>query len=151
MIVSNSSCLIILEKLGKQDLLEKMFRWIVIPRAVSEEVFGGKELPPWIEIKEIQHTLSQVFFEKTLGKGESEAIALALELRADLLIVDDLAARRTAEKTGLRITGVIGVLLEGKKRELINSVRDVMNEMRMHDFRISEETYKNALVLAGEE
>ena len=46
MIVSNSSCLIILERLGKQDLLEKMFQRIVIPRAVSEEVFGGKELPP---------------------------------------------------------------------------------------------------------
>ena len=151
MIVSNSSCLIILEKLGKQDLLEKIFRRIVIPKAVNAEVFGSKESPPWIEIKEVQHTPSREFFEKTLGEGESEAIALALELRADLLIVDDLAARRTAEKTGLKITGVIGVLLEGKKRELIRSVRDVMNEMRMHDVRISEETYKNALVLAGEE
>jgi predicted nucleic acid-binding protein len=76
---------------------------------------------------------------------------LALELRADLLIVDDLAARRTAEKAGLRITGVIGVLLDGKRRGLINSVRDAMNEMRKNDFRISEETYKDALAMAGEE
>jgi len=151
MIVSNSSCLIILERLGKQYLLEKMFHRIVIPRAVSEEVFGGKELPAWVEMREIQHSLPRGFFEKTLGKGESEAIALALELRADLLIVDDFAARRTAEKAGLRIAGVISVLLEGKRRGLISCVRDAMNEMRKNDFRISEETYKDALVMAGEE
>jgi uncharacterized protein len=151
MIVTNSSCLIILQRLGKQDLLEEMFHRIVIPRAVSDEVFGGKDLPPWIEMREIQHPLSLGFFEKSLGKGESEAITLALELKADLLIVDDLAARLIAEKAGIKITGVIGVLLIGKKRGLIKSVKDAMDEMIKKDFRISEETYKSALVLAREE
>ena len=150
MIVSNSSCLIILDKLGKLEVLKKLYTKITIPKAVKNEVFKSKTIPEWIEVIDIKQPIAPRILEKTLGGGESEAIALSLEVNADLLIVDDFAARKLAQELGIIITGVIGILLEAKKRKLIPEVKSFLDKMRKYDFRISKGVYEESLKLAKE-
>ncbi|MBI5192401.1 MAG: DUF3368 domain-containing protein [Nitrospirae bacterium] len=150
MIVSNSSCLIILDKLGKLALLEKLYTTISIPLAVMNEVFKNKSVPNWIKVVEIKQPIAPRILEKNLGIGESEAIGLSLELYADLLILDDLAARKVAGELGINITGVIGILLEAKEKGLIQNLKEYLDKMLKHDFRISKATYDLAIELAKE-
>lgn len=150
MIVSNSSCLIVLGKLRKLDLLQKMYGRITIPGAVKREVFKSKPAPKWIEVVEITQPIAHRILVKDLGDGESETIILGLELNADLLIVDDLAARRLSQSLGLKRTGTIGILLEAKRHGLIQEIRPILDEMLRRDFRVSRAVYDNALELAHE-
>jgi predicted nucleic acid-binding protein len=150
MIVSNSSCLIILDKLGKLEILERLYTTITIPKAVKDEVFKGKTAPDLIEVVEIRQPIASRILEKTLGDGESEAIGLSLELNADLLIIDDLAARKVAKELGIKITGVIGILLEAKKMGFIQDIKDLLDEMIKHDFRISKTVCDETLKIAKE-
>ena len=150
MIVSNSSCLIILIRLEKLDLLQKMYGKITIPGSVKKEVFKRKKVPDWIDVVEITQPVAYEILEKTLGQGESEALTLCLEAKADLLIVDDLAARKTAQRLGIKVAGVIGILLEAKRLGLIPHIKDLLDQMMSLDFRISKAVYDDALELANE-
>ncbi|HAS17965.1 MAG TPA: DUF3368 domain-containing protein [Nitrospiraceae bacterium] len=150
MIVSNSSCLIVLDKLGKLELLERLYTKITIPKAVKDEVFKGKSIPGWIGVVNIKQPIAPRILERNLGYGESEAISLSLELNTDLLIVDDLAARKVAVELGINITGVIGILLEAKKKGLVQNLKYYLDKMQKHDFRISKAAYDLALELAKE-
>ena len=67
--------------------------------------------------------LPRVVMRRTLADGEREAIALAIELRADLIILDDLPARRVAKEAGLNVIGAVGVLLGAKRVGLIDRLR----------------------------
>lgn len=150
MIVSNSSCLIVLEKLGELDILQRLYGKIVIPPAVVDEVFRSTHKPDWMVVVKVKQPLASMILEKSIGDGESEAIALSLELKAELLIIDDLAARKLATELNLKYTGVVGVLLLAKGRGLISEVRTYLDQMLKHDFRISRTVYDDALELAGE-
>jgi uncharacterized protein len=150
MIVSNSSCLIILLRLERLDLLRKMYGKITIPGSVKKEVFKRKKAPDWIDVVEISQPVAYEILEKTLGQGESEAITLCLEAKADLLILDDLAARKTAQRLGIKVAGVIGILLEAKRVGLVSHIKDLLDHMMSLDFRISKAVYDDALELANE-
>lgn len=151
MIISNSSCLIILDKLGSLNFLQKLYSKNTIPKAVKEEVFKSKPVPDWIDVVEITQPAAYRILEKNLGHGESEAITLSIELNADLFIVDDSAARKMAQKMGIKITGVIGVLLEAKKAGFIKELKPLLEFMIGEGFRVSKLVYEEALKLAGEE
>lgn len=150
MIVSNSSCLIILMRLEKLELLQNMYGRITIPGSVKNEVFKRKKVPDWIDVAKITQPVAYEILEKTLGKGESEAITLCLEAKADLLIVDDLAARKTAQRLGIKVAGVIGILLEAKRLGLLPHIKSLLDQMMSLDFRISKTVYDDALELANE-
>ncbi|MEW6620080.1 MAG: DUF3368 domain-containing protein [bacterium] len=149
-VISNSSCLIILKRIGKIELLSDLYTRIIIPPAVEHEVFEFESKPKWIETVEIKQSLVTKILEKTLGKGESEAINLCLELNAHLLIIDDLAARRTAYGLGIKFTGVMGILLEAKRVGLIEEIKGFLDEMRKYDFRVSKTIYDSVLKIAKE-
>ncbi|MEW6367813.1 MAG: DUF3368 domain-containing protein [Acidobacteriota bacterium] len=89
--------------------------------------------------------------ERDLDLGESESIALAVDLTADLVPLDEKEARREAERLGLNVMGVVGVLLEAKARGLVSAVRPLLDSLR-HDagFWLSDAVYQSALGLAGE-
>ncbi|MBI3058186.1 MAG: hypothetical protein HYY81_02585 [Deltaproteobacteria bacterium] len=95
-VVSNSSPLISFEQLGKADLLAKLFDKVLIPPAVRQETYEVLPLPQWAEERSLSQPLAALTLRWRLGNGEREAIALALELQADFLLMDELAGRRVA-------------------------------------------------------
>ncbi len=87
-----------------------------------------------------------------MGKGEAEAIALALGLKADLLILDDLLARQVAEVLGLNVVGTVGVLLEARQKGVLGEVKRCLDDLiDLAGFRVSSELYLRVLQEAGEE
>ncbi len=159
MIVSNTSPLIYLAKLGKLELLKRLFNKIIIPWAVYEEVvLRGKERGfidatiienainnDWIEVKKI--IAEDINLSSELDAGESEAIQLAKELNASLLLIDDAPARTLAESFGLSVKGTLYVLTKSYKKELINKseIKNLLSRLISLGFRISPEIYGRIL------
>lgn len=85
-----------------------------------------------------------------MGAGESEAIALALEIKADLVLLDDRAARRLAVVLGVPLIGTLGLLLRAKRAGLIPSVRARMDALRALPFHIAPKLYEEVSKAAGE-
>lgn len=83
------------------------------------------------------------------GNGESEAMALAIELN-ELLVLDDKKARRIAHQIGIEIIGTVGVLLRAKTKGIISTIKPILDELNAVDFRISPALYQQALRLAQE-
>ena len=112
-IVSNTSPIVALDHLGELDLLRKIFdSATLIPPAVSREL-AGRRAPEWFEVRELRQPLSARALEAFLGAGESETLALALEVGADVVLLDDKAARRMAYQLRLTVVGTLGVLPPG--------------------------------------
>ena len=109
----------------------------------------------WIETKSVTDSktnrLLAVSFQNNLDEGESEAILLALELSADLILMDERLGRSVAKQVGLKVTGVIGILLEAKEKKLIDEVRPILNSLRTEaGFRIAKSLYEQTLRIAQE-
>lgn len=90
------------------------------------------------------------FRKAGLDRGESEAIALALEIRAGLLLVDELAARKLARQHGLAITGVVGVLIDAKDAGLVVAIKPLLAKLVAAGFYCGPRLIAQALELAGE-
>lgn len=88
---------------------------------------------------------------QTLDIGEAEGIALALELEADLLLIDERLGRMTAKYFDLEILGLLGILVQAKQEGLINEIRPLLDQLRFEiGFRISKQLYREVLRLAQE-
>ncbi len=94
-ILSDTSCLIILNKIGELELVHRVFGKIVITDDVANEY--GLQLPEWISIRNPQNKKYKQILEASVDKGEASAIALAVESSDCLLIIDDLKGRNLAE------------------------------------------------------
>ncbi|MGI8669123.1 MAG: DUF3368 domain-containing protein [Aridibacter sp.] len=147
-IVSDTSCLIILDNIGELDLLNKVFGQILITQDIADEY--GSTLPKWISIQNPVNKQYQQLLEAKVDKGEASAIALAFELQNCLLILDDLKARNLADELGIEITGTFGVILEAKLSGTIKSVKPILNKIKQTDFRLSQELEERVLIKAGE-
>ena len=160
MVISNSSPLIHLSIIGRLNLLEKKFSEIMIPPAVWREVVidgfgkpGAKkvEQAKWIKVQDVNDRNLVISLGRYLDAGESEAIALALEIGASLVLLDERDARDTADAFGLNILGVIGILVWARKKQLIPTLKDELAHLQeIAKFRFSEELYRKALVEVGE-
>lgn len=142
-IISDTSCLILLDNIGEIDILKRLFGTIITTSEVAKEF--GKPLPPWIEIKQPKNTNNQFIIKESVDEGEASAIALAMELDDCLLIIDDLKARKYAHQIGLTIIGTIGVIVEAKLAGIIVSVKPILAKIKATNFRITE--HLEALIL----
>jgi predicted nucleic acid-binding protein len=142
-VVADSSCLISLSRIGKLKVLHELFAEIIIPEAVYYEVvvrgkgrIGAEEVKKarWIKKQKVQNALAVVAFKVNLGAGESEAIALASESKADFLILDDFKARQTAEELSLQVIGTVAVLHKAKEKGIIDNLQSVLQDLRNGGF-----------------
>ncbi|NQU81483.1 MAG: DUF3368 domain-containing protein [Bacteroidetes bacterium] len=147
-IVSDTSCLILLDKLGRLDLLRKLFGNITITQVVANEF--GKSIPKFIKIENPIDKNYQKILESFLDSGESSALALALEKENCLLILDDIKGRREARQLKIHFTGTLGVLVIAKEKGLIKSLTNILEDIKKTNFRISEDLIKEAKRKSGE-
>ena len=145
--VSNSSCLIALERIGRLDLLSKSFTSIMIPPAVENE-FGGKK--EWLIVRPVQNSALVKSLKTQVDDGEAEAIALAMEISGVSIILDDKKARRIAAQLGLKVIGTVGLLLRAKKKGVVAEIKPILNDLQEVNFRVDDILFK-ALRLAKEE
>jgi len=146
--VSNTSCLIALEAIGRLDLLQRLYQEVLIPPAVAGE--WGTPAPQWLKVQAIRDQHLAQALRLQLGAGEAEAITLAVEVRASRLMLDDHRARRIATNLQVPITGTVGIALRAKQQGFLPLVRPVFDELRTAGFWLSEGLCQRALQLAGE-
>ena len=141
-IVSDTSCLILLDKIRRLDLLKALFGKIIVTQLVADEF--GKKLPDFIQIENPQNLTYQKILESFVDIGEASALALAIEKKECLLIIDDNKGRREAKQLDLTFTGTIGILIIAKKKGLIKSLSEILEKIKKTDFRISESIINDA-------
>jgi uncharacterized protein len=159
-VVSNSSPLIALSIVNSLELLHALYSTIYIPEAVFHEVvIRGAGRPgatavantPWIvqQAPANQQGVAQLL-SSGLDQGESEAIVLATELSAGLLILDESRARVVARQRGLPVTGTLGVLIAAKNGGMIAVVKPLLDQLSAEGFYIGHHIIAYCLKLAGE-
>jgi predicted nucleic acid-binding protein len=159
-IVSDASALINLARIGKLDLLHQLYDELLVPEAVWQEVVvegaghpGADEVKTasWIKMRAVTNGQLVQVLRQDLDAGEAEAIALALEVGAELLLMDEHLGRETARHLGLRYIGLIGILIEAKHKGLIQAVKPYLDALRdIAGFRISDALYRRVLQDEGE-
>jgi predicted nucleic acid-binding protein len=150
-VVSNSSPLIALARIRRLDLLPAIFESVLIPPAVAREIAPSiLVLPTWLQIQAPNVLPPASLLRRRLGDGEWEALALAIEIKADWIILDDLPARRSAEATGLNVIGTLGTLLTAKRTGLLKSIRPELDALLRTSFFLNPKLYDELLRAAGE-
>ena len=147
-IISDTSCFIILTNIGELDLLHKVYDHVATTIDIAVEF--GELLPEWVEIMPVADKYKQQLLEMQIDKGESSAIALALETPGSTLILDDYKARNIAAQLGIIYTGTIGVIIKAKLKGIIPAVKPLLEKIKQTDFRLSPEIEIQALKEADE-
>lgn len=163
-VVSDTSVLVHLARIDRFDLLERLYSEIIVPKAVWRETVveakgrpGGPEMQTarasgWVEVVQVDADTDAVrLLRQALDAGEAEALALADQIEADLVLLDESAARQRAKRFGLRKTGTIGVLLRAKRKGMIDRLRPELNSLRATSFWIDEALYRRVLAAVNEE
>ena len=150
--------MIILNKIGKLDILREMYGSVIVPQAVYKEVSAKSDSAcrciigmDWIHIQNILSIENKKMYKARLHDGEVEVMILAQEIGGDVLtVIDDNAARKTARYLGIKVTGTLGVLMKAKSLGYIESVRDSIASMRQAGFYIGTELERLVLHKVGE-
>lgn len=159
-IVSDTSPISNLFRIGMLHLLPDLYGTVVIPKTVWQERLVLEKLghdiselthATWLDIRSPSTSSLSLLLNDDLDPGETEAIALAREIGADLLIMDEKTGRAIAQREGLSIIGTLGILLEAKKQKHLDLVAPVMLDLQATArFRISPALFQEVLRLAGE-
>lgn len=159
-VVSNASPLINLARIGQLALLPRLFGRLLLPQAVWQEVVedgrgqpGAEEIrrAVWIERAAVSNQPLIHSLRQDLDAGEAEAIALAIEIQADWLLMDERLGRETAQYFGLRYVGLVGILSAAKQRGDLKALRPLLDRLRdVAGFRVSSALYQQVLRDAGE-
>ncbi|MGZ8262351.1 MAG: DUF3368 domain-containing protein [Methylotenera sp.] len=148
-IISNTSCLIILDNIDALAILQKLYQNIYLTEEVAQEY--GKALESWMNVMTVKDKNYLRILNTSVDLGEASTIALALQMAEDnVMILDDLKARKLAKQLQLKFTGLLGVLLKAKQQQIISSVADILTQLKSVNFRVSEKLEKEVLKLAGE-
>lgn len=159
-VVSDTSALSNLAVVDHLWLLEVIYQTVIIPDVVASELSAASNptIPTilqlgWIQTQSLTdpQLANQLQQKRGLDAGEANAIALAFELQADDLLIDERLGRQEAVRLGLSIVGILGILLVAKQRSLIPQVQPVMDALiNQAGFRVSPQLYKRVLALAQE-
>lgn len=159
-VVSDASPLIALAAVGQVDLLHQLYATVLVPDAVHQEVTAQSPDAPgaaqvrgaeWIHSVMVRDRILVEALCIDLDRGEAEAIALAVERSAELLLMDERRGRAAAVRLGRRVVGVLGILIQAKHERHLPAVKPVLDALeRDAGFRVSRELYARVLTEAGE-
>jgi uncharacterized protein len=161
-VVSNTSPILNLAIIERLDLLRRQFDQVVIPDAVREELRPETDFPGsaavrgaleagWLQMSTLATPRLAQVLQLGLDRGESEAIALAIELEARLLLLDEKDARSKAKSLGLEPVGVLGVLLRAKRAGDLPVIAPELERLRREaGFYVADELVVQVLSEAGE-
>jgi uncharacterized protein len=156
-VVSNTTPIISLLKLSRLDILKVLYTEIFIPYAVFQEIEAGKNKEffqdlskiDWINIINVQDKHAQKYF-LDLDAGESEAIVLATEIGADLIIIDEKLGRFYAKHADLKVTGTIGILIKAKNLGIVKELKPLFYELTKKNVWINGKLIEDILKEVGE-
>ncbi len=161
-IVSNTSPVLNLAIVGQLPLLRQQFGEIWIPPTVLDELRVEEDMPGsqsareameegWLRVEEVRSRPLVQALHRDLDKGEAEAIALALQVGAEWTLLDEREGRRTAKSLGLKVTGILGILLRAWREGELPSLRRAMEDLREKaGFHIGAELFAELLRESGE-
>ena len=158
-IICNATPLIAFAKIGQLSLMKKVVGKMVIPGAVAHEItnytggMAGKiDLPQesWIQVESLQSDEQMQLLLPILDRGEAEVIALTLEKRASLVLIDELTGRKVAESLQLKVTGSVGLLIRAKEQGEIAAVKPFLEAMHEAGIYFSQRFINSVLQHTGE-
>ena len=143
-VIVNSTPLISLGKINQLRLLKALYQEIYIPGAVLREISAKDDVVKslvinngdWIKVRNVANPIDRRMYSAKLHDGEVEVLILAQEVRADLVIFDDLKARKTASYLGIPLTGTMGVLIKAKKKGSIPYVMPLVDELEKNNIYV---------------
>lgn len=159
-VVSNTSPLTSLAAIDQFDLLRLLFDKLHVSQGVIDELsFGGTKWPgfneakgsDWVSIVPVkdQHLVDALRLE--LDRGEAETIALAIELKADLVLIDEKSGRFAAQHLGLKVMGIVGMIVEARRLKYISAARPLLDALReTAGFYINQALYDYVLQVVSE-
>ena len=159
-VVVNTTPLLVLGNIDKLSILNELYGTIYITEAVYREVLEKNDKASkavlssldWIKVMSIDNPQDYAMYRAKLHAGEVETMILAQQesFKADLVILDDLAARKTAQYLGLTVTGTLGVLIKANQKGIISEVKPLLEKMQNNGFYISEKVMNMVLKATGE-
>jgi predicted nucleic acid-binding protein len=161
-VISDTTVLNYLARIGQFGLLRLEFQEVLIPPAVLAELKRRPDLPGaecarqaladgWLELRSPKNLKAVEILRATLGAGEAQAIALAQEFAASLLLMDEAAGRDVGERLHLNLIGTTGILLRARKGGFIPRLKPTLDDLvQNHGFRLSRKIYQDALREADE-
>jgi len=143
----------------------QLYEKVIIPAAVYRELTtAGEDIPgcrevqtlDWITVRSVSNSEFVASWQNQLDEGEAEAIALAIELKAEWLLIDEELGRRVAAEYQIQMTGVLGILIEAKHQGLISAVKPLLDALidaliETADFWVSQRLYNRALEAVEEQ
>lgn len=160
-VVSDTSPILNLAIIGRLSLLQDQFTEVYIPTAVLRELRIEEDMPGsqaiktavgagWIRVAEAQDAPLVTVLKRELDIGEAEAIALSVQMKAGLVLLDEREGRAIARALGLKVTGVLGIALKAYRQGQLPSLQQVMEELREKaGFRIAPELFAELMREAG--
>lgn len=156
-VVSDASPLVALSRVSRLEVLAQLFGRVLVPDEVHAELLAGSEDGEpfaslgWLERRAASNRQVVSDLAARLDLGEAEAIALAIELKADLVLIDERRGRAEAQRRGLRVVGLLGALVTAKQHGYIASVDALLSELVDNaGFRVGDDVRRRALEAAGE-
>lgn len=157
-VVVNTTPIIALALIEQFDLLPRLYGQVVVPPAVQAEALKGGaqgigvteiKNADWIRVIALTDS-RRADLLPDLDRGEAEVLALAQELRADLVVIDERLARKYARRLKLKLTGTLGILLQAKRRGFVPTIKPLIERLVQGGIRLGDDVITEALQLADE-
>lgn len=151
-VVSDTTAITTLLKAGQARLLQELFEKVFVPQAVWDELKAfHAELPIFVQLHPVSNASQRLPGTETLGRGEAEALLLAKELNARLLVTDDRKARMAAKRLNIGCVGLVGIVVQAKRAGKISSARGLLEIIEVKGgLYLSDAVIAEALRLADE-
>ena len=105
----------------------------------------------WLQVREVQNRALVLALQRDLDRGEAEALALSVQVKAEWALLDERDGRRAAKSLGLKATGILGVLLRARREGKLSSLRKAMEKLQQEaGFRIGPDVFAELLRASGE-